>query len=123
MSTATLNLWLSPNRKLAREMSDNGLLNTATAAAIERVLGVERRGPRAQNWLVKDQANVLLNAHDSRALTGLRDRAIMGLLLGCGLRRAELLRLDVEDLSQRGGPLAVRRHERQGIRTFRCLRP
>ena len=103
MSAATLNLRLSPVRKLAREMSDNGLLDPATAAAIKRVPGVERRGTRAGNWLVKDQANALLNAPDARTLTGLRDRAILALLLGCGLRRAELLRLNVEDLSQREG--------------------
>ncbi len=103
MSPSTLNLRLSPIRKLAREMSDNGLLDPATAAAIERVPGVEQRGTRAGNWLVKDQANALLNAPDVRTLTGKRDRAILGLLLGCGLRRAELLRLNVEDLSQREG--------------------
>jgi integrase/recombinase XerD len=70
---------------------------------LERVPGVERRGTRAGNWLVKDQANALLNAPDTKSLTGLRDRAILALLLGCGLRRAELLRLDVEDLTQREG--------------------
>ena len=32
-----------------------------------------------------------------------RDRAIVGLLLGCGLRRAELVRLQVEDIQQRAG--------------------
>lgn len=102
-SPATLNLRLSPIRKLAREMADNQMLDPAVAAAIERVPGVERRGTRTGNWLVKDQANALLNAPDPRTLTGLRNRAILALLLGCGLRRAELLRLDVEDLTQREG--------------------
>lgn len=102
-SPATLNLRLSPVRKLAREMSDNGLLDPATAAAIDRVPGIERRGTRVGNWLVKDQANALLNAPDPRTLAGLRDRAILALLLGCGLRRAELLRLDVGGLQQREG--------------------
>ncbi len=102
-SASTLNLRLSPIRKLAREMSDNQLLDPAIAAAIERVPGVERRGTRAGNWLLKEQANALLNAPDARTLTGKRDRAILGLLLGCGLRRAELLRLNVEDLTQREG--------------------
>ena len=103
VSSSTLNLRLSPIRKLAREMSDNGLLDPAVAAAIGRVPGVERRGTRAGNWLLKDQANDLLNAPDPCTLTGKRDRAILALLLGCGLRRAELLRLNVEDLQQREG--------------------
>ncbi len=101
LSPATLNLRLAPVRRLAREMADNGLLDPATAAAIERVPGVTRRGTRLGNWLTKEQANDLLNAPDPRILNGKRDRAILALLIGCGLRRAELLRLDVENLQQR----------------------
>ena len=103
LSASTVNLRLSPIRKLAREMADNQLLDPAVAAAIERVPGIEKRGNRAGNWLMKEQANDLLNAPSSGTLTGLRDRAILALLLGCGLRRVELLRIDVEDLEQREG--------------------
>jgi integrase len=77
------------------------LLDPATAAAIERVPGIPQLGRRAGNWLTKEQANDLLNAPDSNTLTGKRDRAILALLLGCGLRRAELLPLNVTDLQQR----------------------
>ncbi len=52
---------------------------------------------------MKEQANSLLNAPDPKTLTGLCDRAILALLLGCGLRRAELLRINFEDLQQREG--------------------
>ena len=61
-SSATVNLRLSPIRRLAREMSDNGLLDPAVAAAIERVPGVERRCTRIGNWLTREQANEFLNA-------------------------------------------------------------
>jgi site-specific recombinase XerD len=103
LSAATVNLRLSPIRKLAREMADNGLLDPALAAAIARVPGVEQRGIRAGNWLLKEQASELLQAPDPATLKGKRDRAILALLLGCGLRRAELVRLRVEDLEQREG--------------------
>ena len=102
LSSSTINLRLSPIRKLAREMADNQMLDPATAAAIERVPGSRARN-RVGNWLMKDQANDLLNAPDPQTLTGMRDRAILAVLLGCGLRRAELLRIDVEDLEQREG--------------------
>ena len=52
-SPVTLNLRLAPVRRLAREMADNGLLDPAVAAAIERVPGVTRRGTRLGNWLTK----------------------------------------------------------------------
>ena len=84
-------------------MADNGMLESATAAAIEQVPGVEKRGNRVRNWLMKEQANSVLNAPNPKTLTGLRDRAILALLLGCGLRRAELLRINFEDLQQREG--------------------
>jgi site-specific recombinase XerD len=103
LSAATINLRLSPIRKLAREMADNGLLDPAAAVAIERVPGVEQRGVRAGNWLVKEQASELLQAPDPATLKGKRDRAILALLLGCGLRRAELVGLRVEDIAQREG--------------------
>ena len=101
LSAASINLRLSPVRKLAREMADNGLLDPATAAAVGRVAGVEHRGTRVGNWLTREQANNLLNAPNANTLIGNRDRAILALLIGCGLRRAELLRLDVKDLQQR----------------------
>ena len=103
LSSSTVNLRLSPIRKLAREMADNRMLDGETAAAIGRVPGVERRGTRVGNWLVKDQANDLLNAPDPLTLVGKRDRAILALLIGCGLRRAELLRIEVRDIQQREG--------------------
>jgi integrase/recombinase XerD len=103
LSPSTINLRLSPVRKLAREMADNQMLEPSIAAAIERVPGVEKRGIRVGNWLMKDQANDLLNAPDPETLTGKRDRAMLAVLLGCGLRRAELLHIDVADLQQREG--------------------
>jgi integrase/recombinase XerD len=101
LSSASINLRLSPIRRLAREMADNQLLDPAVAAAIERVPGVERRGNRVGNWLTKDQANQLLNAPDPVTLIGKRDRAILALLIGCGLRRAEVVSLSVEGIQQR----------------------
>ena len=88
LSSASINLRLSPLRKLAREMADNGMLEPSAAAAIERVPGVERRGTRIRNWRTKDQADDLLNAPDPRSLTEKRDRAILALLIGCCQRDA-----------------------------------
>lgn len=101
LSSASINLRLSPIRRLAREMADNQLLDPAVAAAIARVPGVERRGNRIGNWLTKEQANELLNAPDAGTLIGKRDRAVLALLIGCGLRRAEVVSLAVESIQQR----------------------
>ena len=84
-------------------MADNGLLDPGLASGIERTKGVKQQGGRAGNWLMKEQANELLNAPDPSTKKGKRDRAILALLICCGLRRGELLRLEVDRIQQREG--------------------
>jgi len=103
LAPATVNLRLSPLRKLAREMADNCLLPPELAAGIGRTRGIKQEGVRAGNWLLREQASDLLNAPDPATLKGKRDRAMLALLVGCGLRRAELLGLNVDDIQQREG--------------------
>jgi integrase len=92
---------LSAVRKLATEAADNGLLAPELAAGIARVRGAKRLGVRAGNWLTPEEATALLNAPDRSVLIGCRDRAILALLVGCGLRRAELVSLDVDQIQLR----------------------
>ena len=63
--------------------------------------GVKNEGVRAGNWLTREQARDLLLAPDTSTLKGKRDRAILAVLLGCGLRRSELVRLEVGQVEQR----------------------
>jgi len=103
LTAATINLRMATIKKLALEMADNGLLDQNIAAAIGRAKGVKQRGRKAGNWLGPREANELLRAPDAETLKGLRDRAILAVLLSCGLRRAELLRLKLSDLVLRDG--------------------
>ena len=103
LSASTINLRMATIKKLAIEMADNGLLDQNAAAAIGRAKGVPKHGEKAGNWLVRREANELLRAPDADTRKGLRDRAILAVLLSCGLRRAELLRLKLTDLTQREG--------------------
>ena len=61
----------------------------------------KRPGVRVGNWLTSDQGKRLLGAFDRGTLRGKRDYAMIAVLLGCGLRRAELAQLTVEELQQR----------------------
>lgn len=63
--------------------------------------GVHRLNVRLGNWLTIEQGRRLLE-HDGPAnLRGLRDHAMLAMLIGCGLRRGELLALTQESLQQR----------------------
>ena len=90
-------------RKLAVEAADNGLLAPELANGITRVKGVASKGVRLGNWLTVRQAQTLLNAPDATTTKGLRDRAILAVLLGCGLRRSEVAALTVPHVQQRDG--------------------
>ncbi len=103
LSAATINQKLSAIRKLAEEASDNGALDNRLANGIRAIKGVRHEGTRTGNWLLKEQAQQLLNAPDTSRVKGLRDRAILALLIGCGLRRAEAINLTFDRPQQRDG--------------------
>lgn len=100
-SAASVNLALSAIRKLATEAADNGYLDPTAAAGVDRVAGVSRRGVRTGNWLIREQAQRLIDAPDTSTLKGLRDRAILAVMVGGGLRRAEVARLVWGDVQMR----------------------
>ena len=101
LSASSLNVHLSAVRKLAAEAADNALLAPELAAGIAKVRGAKRLGTRAGNWLTPEEATAMLNAPDRSTPIGCRDRALLALLLGCGLRRAELVSLDTDRLQLR----------------------
>src|SRR5580704_10814480 len=94
---------MSAIRKLAAEAADNGLLAPEVAAGIARVRSAKSVGIRVGNWLSVRQAQSLLNAPDVNTMRGLRDRAILAVLLGCGLRRSEVEALTITHVQQRDG--------------------
>ena len=103
LAPSSVNLRLSAIRKLAREGADNGLVAQDIAAAIERIHGVRVAGVRFGNWLSKRQAERLLALPDKNSNKGKRDRVILGLMIGCGLRREELAGLEFERIQEREG--------------------
>jgi len=101
LSPATINLRLAAVRRLAYEAADTGLLSPELAAGIARVKGAKRIGVRLGNWLTAEQSQTLLRAPVAESLKGRRDRAILGVMLACGLRRSEVADLTVQHFQQR----------------------
>jgi integrase len=100
-ASTTMNLRLAAVRRLAYEAADCGLLSADLAAGIRRVKGAKRLGVPVGNWLSAEQGKRLLRTVEVGSLRGKRDYATLAILLGCGLRRAELTTLRVEDIQQR----------------------
>src|SRR5216683_5821093 len=90
LGSSSIIIRMSAIRKLATEAADNGLLAPELAAGICRVKSVKSKGVRVGNRLTLRQAQALLSAPGVETKKGLRDRAILAVLLGCGLRRSEV---------------------------------
>jgi site-specific recombinase XerD len=100
-ASTTINLRIAAVRSLAYEAGDCWLFSADLAAGIRRVKGAKRLGMPVGNWLSAEQGKRLLRTVDVGSLRGKRDYATLAILLGCGLRRAELTALRVEDIQQR----------------------
>ena len=86
---------------MAFEAADCGLLSSDLAAGIRRVKGLKKNGIRLGNWLTAEQARSLWQAPETDRMKGKRDRAMLALMVACGLRRHEVVSLRAEDLQQR----------------------
>ena len=72
-------------------------INGTTTARIERTKGKKVLGRKTGSWLTERQAADLVN-HPDDSLRGLRDRAVLAIAYGCGLRRTEIATLRFENL-------------------------
>ncbi len=113
-SRSSINQALSAIRKLAAEAADNELMPPTLAAGVERVRGVKQEGVRAGNWLTREEAEKLVNTPVRRwqqeevpRTKALRDSAILAVMIGAGLRRAEAAGLSWEQIQQRDGRWAI----------------
>ncbi len=101
LAANTINQQLAAVRRLAHEAADAGLLSPELAAGISRVKGVKQIGHRSGNWLSLDQSSAVLNHALREGLRAKRDYAMLAMLLGCGLRRSELIELELDEVQTR----------------------
>lgn len=103
----SINQRLTAIKRLAEELMDNGVLDMQTVMGIRRVKPIRIEGKPVGNWLTKEQAQALLDAPDITTMAGLRDRALLAVLVGCGLRRSEAASLTFEHVQEREGRWAI----------------
>ena len=107
LAPGTVNVRLAAVRRLADEAADTGLLSPDLAAGIRRVKGAKKLGMRLGNWLTADEARSLWQLPNTDTVKGKRDRAILAVLLGCGLRRKELIDLTFDHIQRREDHWAI----------------
>lgn len=92
----TCNIGLAALKLLAREAEVRGLLSPADLHAIDMLRGQPIRGQKLGNWTDEDGVEKLLAACKNS-----RERALIAILCGCGLRRAEVAGLTWEQYTER----------------------
>lgn len=103
MSPATVNNRISAVRALVTEANRAKLIPAELAAELLQIKGLPIRGNRVGNWLEPDQVKQILAIPDKKTLRGKRNHAILSILVGCALRRIELVELQVDTIQQREG--------------------
>lgn len=106
-ANSVINQALSAIRKLAREAADNGLLDDTLANGIRNVKGVSQDTLPAGRRLTAGEIEAMIRACGHSPID-IRDAAILALLYMCGLRRAELVALDLADYDPDTHDLKVR---------------
>lgn len=95
-------------KKLATEARVRGLIDDREEYAIHKLKADRPKGLPAGNWLTLEQAQQLIALPDRSTLIGCRDAALLAILVGCGLRREEVLGLCWWQLQEREGrPMLV----------------
>jgi integrase len=107
LAASSINQRLAAVRRLAYEAADCGLLSPELAAGIRRVKGAKQLGRRSGNWLTLQQCSAVLSGIRGDDLRAKRDYAVISILMGCGLRRSELVALEMEHIQTRQGHWAI----------------
>lgn len=107
LSPATINTYLSAIKGVALEAWTSGLMSSNDHAMIKQVKSLRSKRVRQGKALSKENVQKMLNI-DKNGPIGVRNFAILSLMVGCGLRRAEVVTINVGDLDQEEGRLIVR---------------
>ncbi len=115
-SAQVRNQALAALKKLSCEAAELAWIDQTAAAQIGRIKARRITGTRSGKWLTRDQAQRLLQAPDRTTVQGRRDSVVLALLLGCGLRRDEAVRLTAAQCVAMDGRMVLRNVEGKGGR-------
>lgn len=103
LSPQSINQRLAAVRALVRALAVRGYLTWEAATAICTIKSVKAKGVRMGNWLTRVEVEKLLAAPDLSTVAGVRNAAMLRLMLSCGLRREDVAKLKGVDLQMVGG--------------------
>jgi site-specific recombinase XerD len=124
-AVATTNMMLSAIKSLMQTCFNMDLISADQLAKIKSVDRVHGTAQRKGRGLSKEEINALLKAaedseHSSKRL---RDKAIIMVACGAGLRSFELAELTMDDIDTKNGILTVRKGKGRKVRQIHLAKP
>lgn len=107
LSPSTVNTYLSAIKGVALEAWMGNLITAHDHSMIKQVKSLRGKKVRQGNALSQENVIKLLDIDLSTPI-GVRNLAIFSLMIGCGLRRAEVVSLNVADLDKENGRIIIR---------------
>ncbi|HFZ8522864.1 TPA: tyrosine-type recombinase/integrase [Salmonella enterica subsp. enterica serovar Birkenhead] len=105
---ATINTYLAALKGVALEAWTMKQIDTDSYQHIKQVRSVRgSRLPKGRALEKHEVRSLYFTCENDRSSKGLRDAAILGVLVGCGLRRSEVVALDMESVIPRTRALRV----------------
>jgi integrase len=106
----TANRMLAALRGVLREAAELGLIDAESFQRASRIKTIRGKPAPAGRALEREELRALFAScasDDGAAAIDVRDAALLAVLYGAGLRRAEVVQLDVSDLAMESGALVV----------------
>jgi site-specific recombinase XerD len=107
MKAGNVNVRLSAIRRMIKLAAGMGLITDAERVGALQVPSKKASKSGAGVWLSREEAVQFLAALPADTLAEIRDRALVALALGSGLRRSELSALTVEHIRKHEGRWAI----------------
>ncbi len=104
LSPTSLSTYLTSVRRLYEYLISIGIVTENPA---KRVKGSSRPHRHLRSYLKIDEVKTLLNAIDLSSPAGLRDSAMINLMVRCGLSEIEIVRSNVGDVKVKGGKQVI----------------
>lgn len=105
----TANRYLSALRGVLKQAFRLGLMSEEAYSRASQVDNIRGSNETAGRALERGELAALFAACDATTTLGARNAAMLGLLYGAGLRRAEVVKLDLADLDEPARRVTVRR--------------
>ena len=104
LSPTSLSTYLTSVRRLYDYLFSKGLVTENPA---KRVRGSSRPQRHLRAPLTIDEVKTLINVIDSSSPVGLRDTAMINLMVRCGLSEIEIVRANIGDIKVKGGKQVI----------------